>query len=142
MPYTPSRSVIAMECKPKSAAYSTNSSGWLAPSKNEPLLLHHSGTYSFGIIPLAPEGNSSRAGGRNTSTRYVRCACEQNNSHDRLPRPTSHQIKHTGLIFFPRHFRECSLIGATIAHRYAERAAVMQSLEAWPLPALVPPVPT
>src|SRR5271169_6558406 len=45
MPYTPLRSVMAIPGSPSRTAVSTSSSGWLAPSRKEKLVLHQSGTY-------------------------------------------------------------------------------------------------
>ncbi len=43
MPWTPSLSVMAMDLRPRRCASSTSSSGWLAPSRKEKLVLHHRG---------------------------------------------------------------------------------------------------
>ena len=89
-PWTPSRSVRASAGNPNASACSTSSSGWLAPSRNEKLLLHQSGTYGSAIGPIrpAPASASTGAGGRSRSTACRRRAARRSSTRDAPPPAT------------------------------------------------------
>src|SRR5262249_17779517 len=55
MPYTPSRSVIAIERTPSRCASSRSSSGWLAPSRNEKFDLHQRGAYTCASVQVSSD---------------------------------------------------------------------------------------